>query len=374
MRRLITICSVILLVFGSSSQAYRPVIDLGTLGGNSSRALSINDSGQIVGITQNSSGSGHACLFDPTGGGANIDLGTISGRNLSGAYFINDNGQIVGNTWAIYPHACLFDSTGSGDNIDLGTLGGSISEASSINNNGKIVGYANTSSDGGTGESRACIFDSTGQGNNINLGGLGGIWSSAKFINNIGQIVGATDIDIQIVSDVACLFDPTGGGANINLGTLGGTESCAFSINDNGQIVGWAKNSSGYSHACIFDPTGGGVNRDLGILDGGIRSIAYSINDNGQIVGWVDNRAEWKHACIFDPTGGGNNIDLNTLIDPSCGWTLTYAYSINNNGWIVGCGTKTTDGYDHAYLLTPEPASVMLLGLGGLAMLRKRRK
>jgi probable HAF family extracellular repeat protein len=93
---------------------------------------------------------------------------------------------------------------------------------------------------------------------------------------------------------------------------------------------------------------------------------ARSVNDNGQIVGGATNNGQ-TNAYLFDSTGGGNNIDLNTLIDPSLGWTLTYAYDISNNGWIVGEGTL--NGQTHAFLLVvPEPATIVLLTLGGLVL------
>jgi hypothetical protein len=55
---------------------------------------------------------------------------------------------------------------------------------------------------------------------------------------------------------------------------------------------------------------------------------------------------------MFDPSGSGFNIDLNELIDPNLGWTLTIAYQINDNGWIVGYGTNP-EGDIRAFLLTP---------------------
>jgi probable HAF family extracellular repeat protein len=164
----------------------------------------------------------------------------------------------------------------------------------------------------------------------------------------------------------ACIFDSTGRGANIDLGTLpGGYESCANAINEMGQIVGYSDTT-----ACLFDATGGGMNINLGSLGGTYGSSANAINDKGQIVGGAYNSSGLNRACLFDPTGRGNNIDLNTLIAPSSGWSLTVACGINNNGWIVGSGTY--NGNATSFLLTPEPATLLLFGFAGLALRRKR--
>jgi len=83
--RLITL-AFILAVAAPVPQAisYYKIIDLGTLGGNESGAYSINNQGQIVGYAYDSSGNFRATLFDPTGGGKNIDLGTLGGSTLGG--------------------------------------------------------------------------------------------------------------------------------------------------------------------------------------------------------------------------------------------------------------------------------------------------
>ena len=304
-----------------------------------SDAWSINNSGQIVGYS-----GGHAALFDPTGGGNHIDLGT-PGERYSLALSINDSGQIVGESETSFTgeHATLFDPTGGGNNINLGSPREDQSMALSINNSGQIVGFTLTENF----ELYATLFDPTGGGNNINLGGDA---SMAVSINNSGQIVGES-------GGHAALFDPTGGGNHIDLGTQ---SSLAWSINDSGQIVGSSNTASFELYATLFDPTGGGNNIDLGSLEG-LQSMAYSINNSGQIVGEVFNRSGYYRATLFDPTGGGNNIDLNNLIYPDLGWELTSAKCINDKGYIVGRG-HDPNGHWRAYLLTPIKP-VTLIGI-----------
>jgi len=71
---------------GLQAEIAYTVIDLGTLGGAESLAYCINDAGQIVGSAKDAEGHPwHAVLFDPTGAGNNIDLGTLGG-DWSGAY------------------------------------------------------------------------------------------------------------------------------------------------------------------------------------------------------------------------------------------------------------------------------------------------
>jgi probable HAF family extracellular repeat protein len=339
---------VILLVLGSPLFAYQQVIDLGTLGGTSSRAQSINDSGQIVGEATNSSGYRRACLFDSTGGGANTDLGTLGG-NESRAYCINDNGKVVGYAYdsSGNQNACRFDSISGGANKNLGEF-----TAYSINNGGSIVGNGRSTTKPYV--PYAFMFTNSPYAHTVNLGG-----GYAYSINNSGKIVGTDGWG-------AYIFDSTGHGNNTLL--CSGT-GAAESINDLGQIVG-----QNNGRACLFDATGGGANINLGTISGYVDSEAFFISDIGQILGGVYNNVNGQiigHACLFDATGQGNNIDLNTLIDPSSGWTLTFADCINDDGWIVGRGTNS-DGDTHAFLLTPEPTSAILLIIGA-TLLRKKK-
>ncbi len=288
-------------------------------------AYSINNNNKIVGQAD-----GWACLFDSTGGGANILLG---GTGFGGsAYSINNSNKIVGVSGG--GHACFFSNF-----RDLGTLNLDMrSTACSISDNGKVVGRSCISSDNETNR-RACLFDPTGGGTNIYLGGLGGVGSTAYSINSNDLIVGAANLYRAPLSDDplishACIFDSSGGRDNIDLGALGLGGSCAQFVNNNGQIVGYAYDITGEPPSSPY-----------------IRSN--------------------YRACLFDSTGQGNNIDLNTLIDPSSGWILKAASCINNNGWIVGSMINSSNE-THAFLLTPEPATLLLFGLG-VSFLRRKK-
>jgi len=122
MNRLIVLLLVLLFIMMSSQAIAVPsftITDLGTLGGNESNALGINNSGQIVGYSRTNSNLDHAFLWDR---GSMVDLGTLGG-DTSRAADINDFGQIAGTSFRQIgpihtPHAFLWEN---GAMTDLGT-------------------------------------------------------------------------------------------------------------------------------------------------------------------------------------------------------------------------------------------------------------
>ena len=80
------------------------------------------------------------------------------------------------------------------------------------------------------------------------------------------------------------------------------------------------------------------------------------------------------HAFLYS---NGSMTDLNSLIDPASGWTLHYAFAINDSGQIVGTGNNSLR-QAHAFLLTPtpEPSTLALLaaGAGSLLLMAWRRR
>jgi probable HAF family extracellular repeat protein len=134
---------------GPSGTNYRAFVwqngvtqDLGTLtGGLDSAAAAINDSGWIVGWSDNSAGDSHAFLDIA---GTMQDLGTLGGTG-SGAYGINGSGLVVGSsdTAASGLHAFIYTS---GTMQDLNGLipagsGWVLESANGINTSGQITGY-----------------------------------------------------------------------------------------------------------------------------------------------------------------------------------------------------------------------------------------
>jgi probable HAF family extracellular repeat protein len=358
-RRIAFLIVFIICICDFSQATTYKVTDLGTLGGSWSVASSINESGQIAGTSSlKDSDNSHAFLYS---GGTMTDLGTFGGRS-SCAFGINNHGQVVGEAaivkqdeygQSVY-HAFLYDGS---TKHDLGTLGGTQPEfppesnANDINDSGQVTGW----SDSSDGYAYAFLYNGSSMHSLDTHGAYG---SNGVGINNSGQVVGkvfTTELD-EYGNPVSHAFLYSG--SMRDLGTLGGTDSWAHGINDSGKVVGEAQIAGNAAwHAFLYN---GSTMIDLGTI-GGNYSEAQGINAKGQIVGvskTADNTA--YHAFLYD---GSAMTDLNTLINPSSGWTLNYAYDINDAGQIVGKGYNGSQY--HAFLLTPNSAEFNWLNPNG---------
>ena len=164
----------------------------------------------------------------------------------------------------------------------------------------------------------------------------------------------------------AYVFDVNNG--LTELGTLGGWGSYGMKINDSGQAVGWSHDSSAYENGYIFEE---GSMTNIGTVYGN-NCVPLGLNNNGDVVGGCYIEWEIRQAFVYDEETGIEN--LNDLIDPSSGWLLNNSRDINDSGMIVGYGTNDI-GERHGFLLkpVPEPGTMCLIGLGGVAMLRRRK-
>jgi len=337
--------AVCLFVFASAQAGPAPtynVIDLGTLGGISSQALGINNSGQIVGYAATTNQPHHAAFW-ANSSSPPIDLGALGGT-FGEALGINDSGEIVGDATTpadAEDDAAVWTNHNSGA-VDLGSLGGPDGAAQGINGLGQMVGYA-TASNGDT----HATFWANSSSSAIDLGTLGGTFGEALGINGIGQIVG----DALTTSNAAdhAAFWANNSSSAVDLGSLGGTYSGASSINNSGQIVGYAYTTSNATyHATVWTNTSTGP-IDLGTL-GGADSQANGNNGTGQIVGYSQTTSNTDtHATLWTNSSSSAIVDLNSLIPTNSGWVLQQANAINDSGEIVGFGTIGSN--THAFAL-----------------------
>ncbi|NEO53528.1 MAG: DUF3466 family protein [Okeania sp. SIO3B5] len=326
--------------FNPTAASYYDLTDLGTFRGDITVAKDINDSAQIVGYSINDIGRKQAFVWDANEGMQ--DIGTI-GNDSSCAYSINDDGQVVG--YSEYDcsqrKAFIWDKT-KGIHY-LNTKNNNLSEAYSINNSGQVVGFSVTNN----GQRKAFIWDETKGIQNLSISD--DIESSAYAINCFGKVVGYSVSSDLIVKAFIWNSDK-------DIQELPGF--LGSDINKSGQVIGFYSLPQHNNRAFLWN--GSEEFQDLGTISHNINlqffdSKAHSINDSGVIVGYSDKlinkeQEEWaKRAFIWDSLN--KMQDLNDLIDPSSGWVLKEALSINSHGQIVGWGIK--DRSCCAFLLTP---------------------
>ena len=196
------------------------------LGWDSTEARDINESGQVVGWLWKGSTTvvQHAFLWQ---NGKMRDLGALQ---ISGGLTeaINDRSQIIAQRED--SHAVVWQN---GKLTEL-TLGGKLSAANAINNQGQVVGIAQTRQGGG--HWHAFLWQN---GKIRDLGTLGGTLSEPTAINERGQVIGsrATGFTGFTANEHAFVWQD---GKVTDLGTLRRKDrfSKASAINDQGQIVG----------------------------------------------------------------------------------------------------------------------------------------
>lgn len=205
------------------------ITDLGTLGGPSSFATAINDTGAIVGASTTADGSLHAFRWRD---GRMTDLG-VPGREVF-ATDINDRDQLVG--WRASgddgPVAAYVWQNGKFAFLPGGGVYGS--QARAVNDRGEIVGTVFQA------ESAEAVRWVHGRCRI--LGDLpGGDASGARDVNDRGVILGGGNVAPQSVEDHAFLWRS---GVFDDLSAAGVPES-ASALNNHGEIIGTVPDASG---------------------------------------------------------------------------------------------------------------------------------
>jgi probable HAF family extracellular repeat protein len=163
------------------------VTDLGTLGGENSKATGINNLGQVIGTSEMVPGDTyfHGFLYN---NGATVDMGGLVPGQGSNPAKINNNGEVVGTS----PDAdgktrAVVYSDWTLQNID--TVGGTGSAALDLSDGGRVVGYVKDAA----GVKHAFVYTG-GSGmtdlNNLVTAGSGWVLTEADRVNEKGQIAG----------------------------------------------------------------------------------------------------------------------------------------------------------------------------------------
>ena len=352
------------------------VIELGSLGGNAT-AYGINDNGDIVGmsqITPDGSSPLHAFLYRHASGSL-VDLGTPGGSS-SEAFSINDSGTIAGEVYtsqlnhgSYWVPVTWLVSGGSGSLQGPYPNGvGWYVSPNAISTTGVIVGQGYINDVAGA---RAVIYRN---GTIANLGTLGGSVSFATAVSAQGTYIAG-------MSEVTGASDATNGlpthaflyrnGTRTDLGTLGGSYSAAAGVNEQGYVVGYSW--TGQSGSCTpspYSPTVqhaflsvNGKMTDLGNLASQplCNSTAEAINNSGEIVGRSDAITSTNvqvERAFYEANGQMTSLTFMDWGDPAWGNVrFTDAVAINCNGWIAANGSDSSSpNVQRVYLLIPKGA------------------
>lgn len=332
-------------------------IQLMSNGGHLLTAQASNNLGQTVGIGSmgNPTGIFHSILRNTDGSA--VDIGTLPGHFSSYAMSINDIGQVAGISHTLSTQArdtsrAYIWSAADGGMQALGSLAGpnGWSEAYGINAGGQAVGLSNytgicTASDG-----HAFVSTPTGPKDlhspNMPVDPMYGCGTSvATQINDSGMAVGvhinSWTAARSKVSHATVWDTATGAYTDLSKGINPMTSQVLTAINASGQVVGseatfngilynnsWEGTVPGSQHALVGDIKGGLTDLNQVIINkptGWVFEKAIDINDVGQIIANARDTASVIHVVLLTPQSTSVSIPPTIAVIPATPSTLVAA-------------------------------------------------
>jgi probable HAF family extracellular repeat protein len=293
-----------------------------------------------------------------TGGGAGENrLSSVPGATAGGAWAIDGDGDLAGMATVNGNRQAFYLPSGADTAMLVPPLNAASPSgwAYGVNDAGQVAG-ASTSTDT-AGDMHAFVW--TGNGGTVDLGGFAANVTSYAYAINSSGVVAGYSYRSDGTYDAAAWSPSASGWTITDLNPLHNVcpgNSLAYAINGSGDAVGAGNFTAQYQSACLFEPNGTVVN--LGTL-GGTQAFtnppdaARGINNAGVVVGNSMTTSGTAHAFVWDSQD--QMRDLNKLLAPDSsgtGWTLEYAYGINDAGDIVGYGAAP-NGKVQAFLLNP---------------------
>lgn len=335
------------------------------------RAVSA-DGSVVVGIY---TGDGGLEAFRWTSDGGKVGLGVLSGDTQSAAFAVSADGSVVvGNSTGLQGKSEAFRWTSDGGMVGLGDLA---NYAYDVSADGSVVV-------GSGGDMLEEAFRWTSDSGFVGLGHLGdgGFLTEAFAVSADGSVVVGRSIG---AIDSKCeAFRWTSNGGMVGLGHLDGDSySAAHYVSVDGSIVVGSSaldsNSGerGEGEAFLWTSDGGMVG--LGVPSGYTSSYANAVSADGSVVvGGVsigEHQNRRSEGFLWTSDGGMQNLQevLEGYGLDLTGWSSLFALDISADGTTI-TGWGSHDGLTDAWIATiPEPATLLLLGLGGL-IIRRRRK
>jgi probable HAF family extracellular repeat protein len=262
----------------------------------------------------------------------------------------------------------------------LGDLAGDIfnSGAEAVSADGSIVVGFGTASQNPDGQAVRW----TSGGGMVGLGDLPGgfFYSYASGVSASGSVV----VGFGFSDSGQEAFRWTSEGGMVGLGDFAGGEfrSNAYGVSADGSVVvGFATSALG-QEAFRWTSEGGMVG--LGDFAAGtFRSRAYGVSADGSVVVGFGVSGSVYEASAYEAfywTASGGMQNLNDMLTDNynldlTGWHLTEAIGVSGDGLtIVGNGTNP-QGFSEPWIATiPEPATMMLIGLGGIFIRKFKSK
>jgi probable HAF family extracellular repeat protein len=271
------------------------------------RTAAVNDYGVVAGYSNHHSTTygnySHSYIYNNYSGIQ--DLGTLGGATTySLAHAINNNNQVVGFSTLDNSngyHAYIWDGTSGMIDIGVGTT---YSGADDVNNLGQVVGWSD----------RGAFIWEEEKGMTF----IGG--ERAWAINDKGQVVGG------VGGGPAFIWEEEKGMNSI--GTLGGYFSQAYGINDNGVVVGVSRDTSNQDIAFLWrNGTIYDLNELVDLEAGWVLEYANDINNTGQIVGIGELNGS-NHAFLLNPEWDATVTTTETYLSDYfiLGDTFTFDY------------------------------------------------
>jgi probable HAF family extracellular repeat protein len=326
---LITTCVALMLTPFANAQKQHAFIwnsssgmtDLGTLGGNTSYALGINNSGEVVGYSYLADNvTTHA--FTWTSSGGMVDLGSLPGGSWTHAEAINSAGDLAGEGLDANGKQVPLYWSPSGGFVSLGeNVGDSRNYGFGINDSNEMTGQKYQAE-----VVRAYTWSPT-QPSVHDIGTLPwGIHSVGNAINNLQHVTGTASTAVVGRFDAFFWTRKTG---MLHIGSIaGGTYTAGEGINDTDEVTGFGVNTTGKSIGFYWSQSTG-----MTLLQtlGGIESVGFHITSSGAIAGYSSNAAGSFHAALW-ANQAATPQDLGTLP----GGANSYARGINSAGQVVG--------------------------------------